>query len=137
MLSFEPGVSVAGELVVAALFLAMVANRLVEGLIKPIFERFGWDKLALMYLAWLVGAGLVFAARINLFATYLPDPLTGQILSAVVAGGGANLINDIFGSLGMKSVGISIYSPTADVTAERVSEDAPYPVGPIVKNLDE
>jgi hypothetical protein len=84
------------ELLVAALFMATVANRLVEGLITPIFTKFAWDKFWLTYIAWAVGGVLVWLSGINLFEAYLPSPLAGQILSALVAGGGANLIHDLF-----------------------------------------
>jgi len=80
----------------AALFLALVANRLVEALIVPIFERFKVDRFWLLYIAWVVGALLVAFTGANLFSTYIPDPLVGQILTAIVAGGGANFLADLF-----------------------------------------
>lgn len=79
-----------------AVLLATVSNRLVEGLIKPIFEKLGWDTFWLMYVAWAVGGLLVGLSGINLFQSTIPNPLAGQILSALVAGGGANLLNDLF-----------------------------------------
>jgi hypothetical protein len=83
--------------VVVAVFLSTVANRLVEGLIRPVWLRFKLDKLWLMYIAWGVAGLLVFLGRVNLLADVIPDPLTGQILTALVCGGGANLIRDLFG----------------------------------------
>lgn len=96
--------SPANILIIAA-FMATIANRLVAGLVTPVFEKFGLDKFWLTYISWLVGGLLVWATGVNLFASYIPDPLTGQILSAVIAGGGANLLHDLFdtesdGSLG-------------------------------------
>lgn len=76
--------------------LAVVSNRLVAGLIAPVFEKYSLDKFWLTYVAWLVGGVLVFASGLNAFAEYLPNPLLGQVLTALVAGGGANLIHDIF-----------------------------------------
>jgi hypothetical protein len=86
-------------LVVAGL-LAIVAERLVAGLVTPLFTKFKLDTFYLLYVSWAVGGVLVYLSGANLFAAYIPNPLTGQILSAVVAGGGANLIHDIFGSSG-------------------------------------
>ncbi len=86
------------EPLTVALFLAVVANRLVEALIVPIYDRQKWDRFTLLYVAWIVGVVLVFASGANLFSAYLPDPLLGQLLTAIVAGGGANFIADLFGS---------------------------------------
>jgi len=32
---------------------------------------------------------------VNLFATFIPNQLIGQILTAIVAGGGSNLLHDL------------------------------------------
>ncbi len=79
-----------------AAFLVVVVNRLVAGLVTPIFEKFSLDKFWLMYIAWVFGGALVFLSGVNLFDAYLPDPLAGQLLTALVAGGGANLLYDVF-----------------------------------------
>ena len=81
---------------VTAAFLATITNRLVEGLIKPVFVKYKLDKFWLMYIAWLIGTALVFATGINLFVGVFTDPIVGLILTALVAGGGANLLNDLF-----------------------------------------
>ena len=88
--------SIDAGLLALAGFLATVVNRLVEGLIKPIFDKYKWDKFVLMYIAWAGGALLVFFTGINLFADVFVYPLVGQILTALVVGGGANLLNDLF-----------------------------------------
>jgi len=88
--------SVNAGLLATAAFLATVTNRLVEGLVKPVFVKYKWDTFWLMYVAWAVGAGLVFAAGINLFPGVFVHPAIGLVLTALVAGGGANLLNDIF-----------------------------------------
>lgn len=83
------------QLVMTVVFLVTVINRLIEGLVKPLFERFKWDKFYLMYVSWLVGAGVVALTNINLF--YFIEwrfQAVGYILSALVAGGGANLLHD-------------------------------------------
>lgn len=91
--------SVNAGLLAMAGFLATVTNRLVEGLIKPVFVKYHLDTFWLMYVAWAVGAGLVFAANINLFPGVFTHPVIGQVLTALVAGGGANLLNDLFNGL--------------------------------------
>lgn len=84
------------DTLVIALFLVVVANRLVEALIVPVFDKFNLDKFSVQYVAWAVGGGLVWLSGVNLFTAYLPDPLAGQILTAVLSGGGATLLHDIF-----------------------------------------
>ena len=83
-------------MLVIAVSLVTVANRLVEGLITPLFEKFKLDKFYLMYVAWAVGSLLVGLSKVNLFVDVLPDPTTGLVLTAIVAGGGANLLHDLF-----------------------------------------
>jgi hypothetical protein len=80
----------------AALFLALVANRLTEALIVPLYDRMKWDKFSLLYVAWVVSAVMVAFTGVNLFAAYIPTPIVGQILTAIVAGGGANFLADLF-----------------------------------------
>ncbi len=79
-----------------ALFLALVANRLTEALIVPVFEKFKWDKFWLLYISWIVAGVLVALSGVNLFGDYIANPLVGQVLTAIVAGGGANFIADLF-----------------------------------------
>ncbi len=84
------------EAVVIAAFMATVANRLVAGLVNPLWEKLNLDKFYLMYVAWVVGGVLVWVTHVNIFADFVPDPLTGQILTALVSGGGANILHDLF-----------------------------------------
>ena len=79
-----------------ALFLAMVANRLTEALIVPIFDRLKLEKFWLLYMSWAVAAIVVGLSGVNLFSGYIPSPIGGQVLTAIVAGGGANFIADLF-----------------------------------------
>ncbi len=75
--------------------LAVVVNRFVEGFIKPLFEKFSLDKFWLMYIAWILAGILVFLTDANVFAQAMPKyPLIGQIMTAIFAGGGANILAD-------------------------------------------
>ena len=82
------------------LFMILINERLVEVLytrfLKRLFERFAWDKSWLMLIAWLTGGLLVLATEINLFAEYIPNWWIGWILTGLVAGGGSNLLHDLF-----------------------------------------
>lgn len=92
------GISVSAELLTLAIFLSTVTNRVVEGLVKPIFVKFNLDKFWLLYVAWLVGGVIVFLSGINLFDGIFGSQLVGQILTAIIAGGGANMLSDLFPS---------------------------------------
>jgi hypothetical protein len=73
----------------------VLANRLVEMLITPLFDKYGWDKFWLMYPSWILSGVFVWLSGVNLFTAYIPDVLIGKILTAVVAGGGSNLLHDL------------------------------------------
>ncbi len=80
----------------------VLANRLVAALITPFFDKYNWDKFPLMYVAWVIAGVLVFLANINLFAAFIPNELIGKILTALVAGGGSNLLHDLTDSTKIK-----------------------------------
>ena len=73
----------------------VLANRLVAALITPVFDKYGWDKFWLMFVSWAIAGVLVWLADANLFAAYFPSDLVGKILTAIVAGGGSNLLHDL------------------------------------------
>lgn len=84
------------KLAVAA-FLALIVNRLTEALVVPIFDRYNWDKFWVMYAAWGVSAVLVALTTINIFDFIAwRFEIIGYVLTAVVAGGGANFLHDLF-----------------------------------------
>ena len=90
------------QLTIAA-FLSVIANRLIEAFVAPIKQRFPEaDMWWLIYVAWGVGALLSVLAKVNLFVALLPDlhPTAGLVLSAIVIGGGANLLADLFPAIG-------------------------------------
>lgn len=83
-----------------AAFLVIVVNRIVEMLIKPVFDRQEWDKFYLMYVSWGLGTLIVALTNINIF--FFIDwrfPVVGTILTGIVSGGGANLLHDLADSL--------------------------------------
>ena len=80
-----------------AFFMALITERLVAAVVAPVKVKYpDLDLWWLIYAAWVVGGALVWLTGTNLFAQYFPDPLVGRILTAVVAGGGANLLHDVF-----------------------------------------
>jgi len=73
----------------------VLANRLVAALVTPLFDKYDWDKFWLMYPAWILAGVLVWLTGVNLFAAYIPNELIGKVLTAIVAGGGSNLLHDL------------------------------------------
>ena len=88
-MNFDPSI-----LAIVAGF-AVLANRLVAALVTPIFDHYKWDKFALMYIAWVVGGLLIWLSGANLFGGLIESVLIGQVLTAVIAGGGANILHDM------------------------------------------
>ena len=84
------------EALTIASFLAVVAKTLVEGLVTPLFDKFKWDKFWLLYVSWGVAAGVVALGQVNLFTGYIANPIVGFVLTALICGGGSNLIHDLF-----------------------------------------
>jgi hypothetical protein len=80
----------------AVLFLAFVNMKVIEYFVTPLFDRFKLDHGALLYIALLTGFGLGMTVDSTLF---LPNlfvyPIVGRIVTAVLIGGGSNLIHDI------------------------------------------
>lgn len=77
------------------IYLMVLANRFTAMIFKPIFEKYQLDNFWLAYIAWVLSGILVALTGLNLFAEYIPSVLAGQIITAVVAGGGANLLHDL------------------------------------------
>ena len=87
----------AASALATACFLVVVVERVVEGLAAPLRRR--WPEVNfwwLVYVAWVVGGVVVWLSGVNLFAGLVVDVVVGRVLSAVVAGGGANLLHDLF-----------------------------------------
>ncbi len=87
----------------------VLANRLVAALITPIFDKYALDKFWIMFVSWILAGVLVWLANINLFAAYFPSELVGKVLTAIVAGGGANLLHDL-----SQTSSISIFKLSAE-----------------------
>jgi hypothetical protein len=73
----------------------VLSNRLIEALVTPLFDKYEIDKFWLLYVAWVLSGVLVFLANVNLFAGIIPNEIVGKVLTAIVAGGGSNLLHDL------------------------------------------
>ena len=75
--------------------ISTLANAIVAAIVSPLFEKYNLDKFWLMYPSWILSGVFVWFTGLNLFAPFIPNALIGQILTAVVAGGGANMLHDL------------------------------------------
>lgn len=102
------------EAVVVVLAFALINNRIIEMIVKPLWdkavEKWKWDNSLLIYIALATGAILSVAADLNVF-TEIVSPLVGKALTAIMLGGGANLINDI-----TRKSDVSIHTYSFDVS---------------------
>ena len=112
--------------ILVALFLAMIANRLMEFIVIPIFVKAKFDPWWQMPVSWVLGGCLSALCGVHLIAPLLAllpgnavmvPPLADLILTAIIVGGGANFINDVISS-----------APTAIVPA-------PSPPAPVKQSL--
>jgi len=86
------------EVLTAAFFLALVNERLV-GYFDPIWKRIHVDELK-QYVSFLTGAGFSFLFQIDLVSQMIPTtpliPWAGMFLTALIVGGGSNLLHDLW-----------------------------------------
>ncbi len=75
--------------------LVVLVNRFVEGFITPLFDKFNLDKFWLMYIAWILAGAFIFLTGLNVFEELIPNFVVGQILTAIVGGGGANILHNL------------------------------------------
>lgn len=70
--------------------IAVATNRFVEMFVKPIYEKYNFDKFSLPYVAWAVAGFLVALAKLA------PAEWLSMALVVMLVGGGSNLIADLF-----------------------------------------
>ena len=87
-----------GMLFLQVAFLALINTKIVEWFVAPVFDWQGWDRTWLRYVSGLTGLLLGLAARLDLLneAGVFLDYRLGVLLTALLIGGGAGLIYDIF-----------------------------------------
>jgi len=82
-----------------AISLSLLAQQLIEAIVRPIkIKKPTLDLWWLIYVTWVVGSGLAWLAQLNLLPGVM-DPLAGRIITAVVVGGGSQLISSVFKGL--------------------------------------
>ena len=80
-----------------ALLLAIANQKIIDYLFAPVRQKFpDLDMWWVLYVALASGFALGWFSEVNLFAQYIPAVTAGRVISAVLVGGGASLIHDIF-----------------------------------------
>jgi len=80
-----------------ASFLSMFTNRVIEAIAQPIKAKYPTlDMWWLLYVSWIIGGLVGWLSGVNLFVDYMPNELVARLMTSVVIGGGANLLNDLF-----------------------------------------
>lgn len=79
------------------LFLSTVNERIIEATVKKAFERFNVDSWWLIPTSWVTGLALGLLSTLNLFVGVFRWDVVGWILTAILIGGGSNLIHEIYG----------------------------------------
>lgn len=80
-------------------FLAVLVKALLDYVAAPV--RAKWPEVDLWwfdYVALAVGAVVAWLAPLNLLGDYVANELLGRVLTALLVGGGAKLLNDVFAS---------------------------------------
>lgn len=89
------------ETLAVALFLATANKAIIDYLAQPVRQRYpDADLWWLVYVALATGAAVSWLAGINLFGDYVASVVAGQVLTAVLVGGGSSLIHDVFSATG-------------------------------------
>ena len=82
---------------VVGLFLASANKAIIDAVFAPIRQRFpDLDLWWVVYVSLATGAVIARFAEVNFFGDFVPNEILGRVLSAIVVGGGASLIHDIF-----------------------------------------
>lgn len=79
----------------AALVAAFVIERIVDAIVSPLFDKLGWDRFWLLYVAWAVGSGLAWATGLNALPVFAEVPAVGRVLTCMVVGLGSSFIYDL------------------------------------------
>jgi membrane-associated PAP2 superfamily phosphatase len=89
------------EQLTTALFLATANYAIINYLADPVRQQYpNLNLWWLVYVAFATGAALSWLAGVDLLAVYIDNALVSRLVTALVIGGGSNLIHNIFGSTG-------------------------------------
>ena len=122
------------ELPISTTVLALIVitiKALIDGLLRPIVEKYAWSTNVLRVGAWGLGVVLVVLSQV------IPEKTFLLVLVAMVAGCGANILQEFLAAFGTKTAAPSYTvastisktptGTTETVTASAVSTELPWP----------
>ena len=102
------------EVIGVYLALVVLVERVVEAGFTPIIDALKFPKVILMYIAWALAAAVIFSTGLNLFEQVIVYPFVGELFTAIVVGGGSNLLHDLFDVTKKPIIPVSGKSSQAD-----------------------
>jgi hypothetical protein len=83
-----------------AIFLAVVVKTILDHIAEPLRLKFpNIDLWWFNYVALVLGGAVSWFSGLDLFGVYIGAPWLARLLTALVVGGGAKLINDVFSNV--------------------------------------
>jgi uncharacterized membrane protein len=98
--------------------IVIVIKGLIDGLLRPLVERYAWSTNVLRVGAWLLGIVFVVLSQV------LPEKTFLIVLVALVVGCGSNILQEFLSALGGKAV-VSTKVPTENWSSEYIKEGKP------------
>lgn len=83
------------EILAVAAVAALVIMRLVEVIVKPIWEQLAWPAFWLRYVSLAIGAALAWFTGLNGFPVFGVEPLVGRVLTCLAVGIGPSFIFEL------------------------------------------
>ncbi|MEA3459561.1 MAG: hypothetical protein U9R11_02630 [Chloroflexota bacterium] len=87
-------------------FLSILNVKITEYFVTPLFEALNWNKKYQLYVSLVTGLLIAWATKLDVItpvAEGMGQPVVypaGMIITGVLVGGGANLIYDVFDTVG-------------------------------------
>lgn len=133
---FLEALSLVMSVLLFALLLAYVCERLVEFFVKPVLERYKLDFWT-PYAALLFGAAISVAFGVDLFSPIaahlgitLLAPWAGLALTAILVGGGSHLIHDVWPVPIELELDATALTPTVELVSPSYNQ---YQSGPLIQ----
>jgi hypothetical protein len=100
-------------LIALAVFVALMNERLVEVFIAKWFEHYKLDGFWLVPISWVTGGLIMAGTATNLFSWLFPSEIIGRIMTAIVVGGGSNMLHMVFsGVSALKDIAKRLKTPS-------------------------
>lgn len=82
--------------IVALGVLSFLVMRLVDGLVKPLFDHFGWDHKWLFYVSFVIGGPVFWLSGLNVLPIF-PEKyvVAGRVLTCLAGGLGPSGVYDL------------------------------------------